>query len=76
MKNKIQKLKVGTLYEKGIQVWVPEDSPFVTGLLCGKSGGEPRVDAHVAFLDGRPPCLRSLAEESTIYGIDHVIHDA
>lgn len=57
----LRKLKVGTLYEKGIQVWVPEDSPFVTGLLCGKSGGEPRVDAHVAFLDGRPPCLRSLA---------------
>jgi acyl-CoA thioesterase len=57
----LQALKVGTLYEKGIQVWVPEDSPFVTGLLCGKSANEPRIDAHVAFLDGRPPCLRSLA---------------
>jgi len=54
-------LNVGTLYSKGLKVHVPTNSPFIETLLAGKDQGEPRIDAYVEFLDGREPCLRSLA---------------
>ena len=54
-------LNVGTLYSNGVKVWVPKTSPFLQTLMVGKAKGEPRIEAWVEFLDGRDPCLRSLA---------------
>ena len=59
--NGLNKMNIGTLYSKALKVSVPKDSPFITTLMSGKNQGEPRIDAYVEFLDGRNPCLRSLA---------------
>lgn len=59
--NGLNKLNVGTLYSQGVKVYVPDSSPFLETLMKGKDTGEPRIDAWVEFLDGRKPCLRSLA---------------
>ena len=57
----LQQINMGTLYKSGIQFFVPDDSPFIVGLLSGKNLTEPRIDAHIAFQDGREPCLRAMA---------------
>lgn len=57
----LQQMQIGTLYADAVQFVVPDDSPFIKGLMSGNNQEEPRIDAHVSFQDGREPCLRSLA---------------
>ena len=57
----LQHMKIGTLYDTAIKFAVPDDSPFILGLMSGNNETEPRIDAHVSFQDGREPCLRALA---------------